>query len=54
MSDEVPQGPQQFRANLNTLQRQLEEMAGRIKRSGSPERDRRHEFQEPVMIVRGK
>ena len=54
MSDAICQPKQQHFANLNVLHRQLEEMASRVKRSGSTKRDQRQVFQEPVLIIRGK
>lgn len=54
MSDAAPQAKQQCFADLETLHRQLEELAARTKRPASIERAQRQEVQGPVLVIRGK
>jgi hypothetical protein len=54
MSESSPKLSVRHFADLNALQRQLEEIASRRNRSDRTAEDRRLTDQEPTLIIRGK
>ena len=53
MNESAPQVKQVF-ANLQALQREMEEMAVRSKQPDRTERKEHREIRGPVMVIRGK
>ena len=53
MNESAPQVKQVF-INLKALQKELEEMAVRIKRPDRTERKEHREITGPVLVIRGK
>ena len=54
MNESAPQIKQQVFANLQALQKEMEEMAVKSKQTDRTERKELQEIRGPVMVIRGK
>jgi hypothetical protein len=54
MNENCPKNSEQRLANLNTLQRQLQDLGDKRKSSGPTPKQQADRAQGPVLVIRGK